>query len=69
MCAMDRIDDGRPADVVTEADAERWLLCLEAAETLMGRMPEGVVSISGMNDRAAALSAARVLYRGDIPTR
>lgn len=65
---MDRVDDGRPADVVTEADAERWRLCLGIAEAAMGTMPEGVVSISGISDRAAALSAARVLYRSDIPT-
>jgi hypothetical protein len=65
---VDPVDDGRPADVVTDADAERWRLCLGIAEAAMGTMPEGVVSISGISDRAAAISAARVLYRSDIPT-
>jgi hypothetical protein len=64
---MDRVDDGRPGDVITDADAERWRLCLVIAERWMAT-PEGVVSITRISDRAAALSAARVLYRGDVPT-
>jgi hypothetical protein len=64
---MDRPDDGRPSDVITEADAERWQLCLGIAERLM-ESPPGVVSITKISDRAAAISAARVLFRSDIPT-
>jgi hypothetical protein len=64
---MNRPDDGRPHDVVTEADEERWALCLAIGEKLM-ETPEGVVSISRISDRAAALGAARLLYRSRVPT-
>jgi hypothetical protein len=64
---MDRPDDGRPSDVLTAADAERWTLCIEIARRLM-ETPEGVTSITRISDHAAAISAARVLYRSDIAT-
>jgi hypothetical protein len=64
---MDRPDDGRPQDVVSEADAERWTLCVEIARHLM-QMPAGVVSITRVSDQSATLAAARVLFRSDIPT-
>lgn len=65
---MELVDDGRPGDVVTEADIERWTRCVEIAERLMVEMPENVVSINRSRDRANVLSVARWLYRSHIPT-
>ena len=58
---------GVPSDVVTSEDLHRWNLAVAVAEQLMVS-PSGVVSISRIADHAATLAAARVLYRGGIPT-